>query len=665
MRNVLLALAILIGSLSTADAQTPLLQALIDQTPAGGTLTLPSDVVYSCTCVISKSIRLQSAGIRSVVGAHGQTFLVGAKVISPNADPALWVLPGVDGVSIQGIEATHIGAIHDVVRIGSTGSGQDATEEEPRNITLNNIWIHGLSDQESQRGVSANGKFITITNSRIDEIHGRGYDTQAICVWNGSGPFLITDNYLSGSGENVMFGGAPPSIPGLVPTDIQFRRNEVVKPLSWYVNDPSYAGIHWTVKNLFELKNARRATVDGNTFSGNWTDAQAGRSIVFTPRPSDSGPAAIVEDVTFSNNTVRNVGSGVLILGMDDGYTVNQLRRLKIVNNLFFIDGPRFISNGAFLTVINNTQDVTADHNTAIQTGNILISDYVPNARFTYTNNIARHNEYGVIGSGHSIGNDSINYYFPGALFVANVIAKEFNSPWNVDLIYPAGNYFPGSLSAVGFADLAGGDYRLGPFSPYKGAGTNGSDPGCDIDALIAAQGGAIAVPTPSPTPVSTATPTPTPTPTATPAPSPSPNPSPSPLTDTTRPTVTITSPAVGASVSGTITINANASDNVGVDSTYLIVDGIVAGFDGTSPYSFNLDTTKLVDGSHMLYVRAWDAAGNAGDSLTISFTVANSAQPSPTPTPIPSPLPSPSPTPSPTPQCRKFNPKGKCIQWF
>ena len=58
-----------------------------------------------------------------------------------------------------------------------------------------------------QRGISLNGADITISNSHISEIHGRGYDTQAICGWNGPGPFRIINNYLEAAGENVMFGG--------------------------------------------------------------------------------------------------------------------------------------------------------------------------------------------------------------------------------------------------------------------------------------------------------------------------------------------------------------------------------------------------------------------------------------------------------------------------
>ena len=45
-------------------------------------------------------------------------------------------------------------------------------------------------------------------------------------------------------------------------------------------------------------------------------------------------------------------------------------------------------------------------------------------------------------------------------------------------------NFLPLLLSLVGFVDLAGGDYRLAPTSPYKNAGTDGKDVGCDFDAL-------------------------------------------------------------------------------------------------------------------------------------------------------------------------------------
>ena len=52
----------------------------------------------------------------------------------------------------------------------------------------------------------------------------------------------------------------------VVPSDIEIRRNHFYKPLTW-------KGAGWAIKNLFELKNARRVLVEGNVFENNWAEA--------------------------------------------------------------------------------------------------------------------------------------------------------------------------------------------------------------------------------------------------------------------------------------------------------------------------------------------------------------------------------------------------------
>jgi hypothetical protein len=97
----------------------------------------------------------------------------------------------------------------------------------------------------------------------------------------------------------------------------------------------------------------------------------------------------------------------------------------------------------------------------------------------TFTNNIARSNLYGVLGSDRSPGLDSLGFYFPGYDFKKNVIVGVPRGT-----IYTADNFLPLVLSLVGFVDMAGGNYRLAPTSPYKKAGADGKDIGCDFDAL-------------------------------------------------------------------------------------------------------------------------------------------------------------------------------------
>lgn len=105
----------------------------------------------------------------------------------------------------------------------------------------------------------------------------------------------------------VMFGGADPKIAGLVPSDIEIRGNDFVKPLSWKASDK------WAVKNLFEIKNARRVLLDGNRFHNSWFDSQHGYAIMLTPRNQNGkAPWSALEDLTFTRNLVTNCSSGIM-----------------------------------------------------------------------------------------------------------------------------------------------------------------------------------------------------------------------------------------------------------------------------------------------------------------------------------------------------------------
>lgn len=89
---------------------------------------------------------------------------------------------------------------------------------------------------------------------------------------------------------------------------------------------------------------------------------------------------------------------------------------------------------------------------------------------------------------------------------------------------------------------------------------------------------------------------------------------------DVTAPVTSITSPSNAASVSGTINIDVSATDNVGVSSVSLSVDGTVIATSNISPYVFSWNTTIVADGTHTLTSTASDAAGNSS-SYTITVT--------------------------------------------
>ncbi len=289
----------------------------------------------------------------------------------------------------------------------------------------------------------------------------------------------------------MIFGGGDPSISGLVPSDIEIRRNHFAKPLAWKIGDPAYRGTPWAIKNLFELKNARRVLIEGNVFERNWVHAQTGFAILFTVRNQDGGaPWSIVEDVTFVNNVVRHTGAGINILGRDDLHPSQQTRRVLIRNNLFEdVGGAQWNGGGRLFQLLVETTDVVIEHNTAMQTGPFVIVDGTAHRGFVYRDNIAPHNEYGLVGTGTAPGKPTIDRYFPDAQITRNVIAG------GRTVAYPAGNAFPASLDAVGFASLVGRDYRLAPASRFRRAATDGADIGIDVRALCSALTNAPEVP--------------------------------------------------------------------------------------------------------------------------------------------------------------------------
>ena len=376
------------------------------------------------------------------------------------------------------------GFVHSLLELGS---GSASSEDElPHDIIVDRCYLHGDPVRGSRRGVALNGKALAVIDSYLADFKEVGADSQAIMGWNGPGPFKIVNNHLEGAGENVMFGGGDPAIRDLVPSDIEIRQNHFFKPLSWRKGHPSYAGTQWSVKNLFELKNARRVLVDGNLFENVWLADQAGFAVQLTVRNQYGGaPWSTIEDVTFTRNIVRHAGSGISILGTDDPNPSQSMKRVLIQDNVFEdVNGARWGGQGRVFQILDyrvGTTDVVIDHNTTFQDGPVVFAEGKPHSGFVYRNNLSPKGDYGVFGSGASEGLVTIRTYFPGAVFAKNVVAGATPS------LYPADNFFPASLDKVGFVDLAGGNYRLAASSPYRKAGTDGRDIGADIDALAPA----------------------------------------------------------------------------------------------------------------------------------------------------------------------------------
>jgi hypothetical protein len=490
----------------------------------------------------------------------------------------------IDGVAQEGWET--------LVQIGDSSWAQSTAEAVPYAITLDRVFIHGHETKGQKRCVALDGRDLEVLNSYVVGCASIDFDSQAIAAFNGPGPFRIINNYLEATGENVMFGGADPKIQGLVPSDIEIRRNHFYKPLAWRdpilaapsmpsgaaagggslpagthyfkvvavlqsASEPGFSapsperavstgadgavtltwsavpgadryriyygtssgeqnryietsgsgtsftyrgsgetwhtpwahGTRWNIKNLLELKNAQRVLIDGNVFEHNWAASQRGYAILFTPRNEEGGaPWSVVQDVTFSNNVLRHAAGGINILGDDYVRPSQRTRRIAVRNNLVYDLSSRWGDDSHFLLMTRSPDDITVDHNTVFHQGMVVLVDDGTVYGFSFTNNVAPHNTYGIFGSSAGIGTSAINAYFPGAVVRRNALGG------GPAVSYPPDNFFPDMPTfSSQFVDPGSHDYRLVSGSSFSGAGTDGRDLGVDFAALNSAISGVVA----------------------------------------------------------------------------------------------------------------------------------------------------------------------------
>ena len=466
------------------------LQRAIDRASPGDTILLEAGSTYTGNFVLpakdgDRFITIRSAGDEGlpatgdrVLPAHAPHL---AKLKSAGREPVIRTAPGAHHWRLRLLELLPTaGGFGDIVALGDGSGAQKDAALAPHDLEIDRCYIHGDPATGQKRGVALNSGAASITGSYISDIKAVGQDSQAIAGWNGPGPYRIENNYLEAAGENFILGGSDPAIHGLVTEDVVFRNNHLAKPVSWRLEK-------WQVKNLFELKNARRVLVEGNLMEHVWREAQDGYAILLTPRNQDgNAPWVTVQDVTIRNNIVRHAGGGIQITGQDTNHPSGPTTGVRIVNNVFWdVDGRRWGGPGAFMLIGNGPSNIVVEHNTVLQSGNIIevyggsASAPAAVAGFVFCDNLVRHNQYGVHGENRAVGQDTLKTFFPGAIFTSNVIGGGDATR------YPSGNRFVDRDDLERqFNDPAEGDFALKRGSRLRGAGSGGRDPGANVSAI-------------------------------------------------------------------------------------------------------------------------------------------------------------------------------------
>jgi hypothetical protein len=350
-----------------------------------------------------------------------------AKIESPGSDAALRTAPRAHNWRLVCLEfRANKGGYGDVIQLGDGSEAQSTLEQVPHDILIDRVYLHGDPRAGQKRGIALNARAVTLRNSYIADISAEGADAQAIAGWNGPGPFVVENNHLEASGEVFLLGGADPAIADLVPSDVVFRYNHVTRPMAW-------RGSRWQIKNLLELKNARRVWIEYNLFENNWLAAQPGYAILFTPRNQDGKcPWCVVETVEFSHNVVRNTSAGLSISGYDSPNTSRQTHAIHVEDNLFSGITTGLGGNGWGVLIGDEPRDITFDRNTFDFDGTTLLYAYGgdkvhgrPIAGFRFTNNAGRKGQYGINGADASPGKLTMERYFPDATISGNVLRDD------------------------------------------------------------------------------------------------------------------------------------------------------------------------------------------------------------------------------------------------
>ncbi len=447
-------------------------QSAIEKANGGDIVELQAGAVYSGEIKLpnkplSDFITIQSSAVSKLPAdkrvSPAQRSLMATITSGMLGKPAVSASNGAHHYRFIGIEFTASGSGYNYGLV-VFGSEESNPERLPHDLEIDRSYIHPFKSGVVRRGIALNSGNTTIKNSYIEGIGFPGEETQGICGWTGTRNVRILNNYIEGGAENIMFGGGDPASVALIPFNIEVRDNHLNKPEAWKEKV--------SVKTLFELKNAKHVQFIGNLLTNNWK----GSAFRITVRNQDNGaPFSTIEDVVIKDNVIDGAGAGINILGKDDTYPSQTLKRLVIENNLFLNirGGNGFEGNGYFVQIADG-EDITIVNNTAFSHGNIVTFYGAEPRGFLFRDNIANHGEYGVHGLADRKSAAA------QAMFQNNIFLN-LNRIDPSGFSFPPGNTLVPTIDGVGFIDAPAKDFRLAPDTKFKSKTGTGKNIGSNL----------------------------------------------------------------------------------------------------------------------------------------------------------------------------------------
>ena len=246
-----LSFALILGGARTGQAATISvaaggdLQAAINTAQPGDVIALAAGATFTGNFVLpnkgssTQPITIRSAALDSSLPPLGVRMTPAYAALLPklksgNTAAALRTASAAHHWTLMFLEfQANYRGYNSIIDLGAGDSTQTLLTQVPHHLILDRIYVHGDPIMGQKRCVGLNSSDTTVINSYVSDCKAIGQDAGALGGWNGPGNYLIENNYLEASTENVIFGGADPTIPNLVTTNVVFRGNYVSKPIAW------------------------------------------------------------------------------------------------------------------------------------------------------------------------------------------------------------------------------------------------------------------------------------------------------------------------------------------------------------------------------------------------------------------------------------------------
>ena len=221
------------------------LQAALNAAHSGDVVTLAPNATYTGNFVLpnkgaigdyitvrsaASDAQLPLSGVRMTPSFRSQL----PKLRSPNGMPAILAAPAANHWRLMFLEfLANKDGQGEIMALGAGDSTQTQLSQVPYALIVDRVYVHGDPAVGQKRGIALHSRDTSIVNSWVSDCKAISQDSQAISGFNGPGNYLIENNYLEGAAENFLLGGADPTIPNLVPTNVTVRRNYMRKPIAW------------------------------------------------------------------------------------------------------------------------------------------------------------------------------------------------------------------------------------------------------------------------------------------------------------------------------------------------------------------------------------------------------------------------------------------------